>query len=325
MALHGNGNAMTTSPPRKRTVGGGEIDIEAFQRSSSIATLSSTYPLRLISHPVRTSSRAAIIFMSSYGGGLVAGDHVDMHVRVRPKARLALLTQGSTKIYKTPSKDFCTEQNLTATIDEGAALLWLPDPVQPYKGSSYKQSQTFHVHPQHSSVAFLDWLSAGRAARGEAWEFFQWRGRNEVWTLPANAGHAAPKRLLLRDNVILDGMSPLEHSYRDEMDDLGIFGTLILRGPVFHPLAQFFLKEFTSLPRVRGVSSTTTPSAMKAQTTTPTASPRLTWTAASIRGSVIVKFGAKDVDEARQWLRDMLEREGTVEREFGRHSLLCLQ
>lgn len=325
MALYGNGNAMTTSLPRRRTVGGGEIDIEAFQRSSSIATLSSTYPLRLISHPVRTSSQAAIIFMSSYGGGLVAGDHVDMHVRVRPKARLALLTQGSTKIYKTPSKDFCTEQNLTATIDEGAALLLLPDPIQPFKASSYKQSQTFHVHPQHSSVAFLDWLSAGRAARGEAWEFFQWRGRNEVWcTLPANAAHAAPKRLLLRDNVILDGMSPLEQSYRDEMDDLGVFGTLILRGPVFHPLAEFFLREFTSLPRVGGASRKT-PSTTQAKTATLAASSRLTWTAASTRGCVIIKFGAKDTDEAKQWLREMLEREGTVEREFGRHSLLCLQ
>lgn len=324
MTLHGHnvvGNAMTTSHPRKRTVGGGEIEIEAFQRFSSIATLSSTYPLRLISHPVRTSSRAALIFIS-YGGGLVAGDHVDMHVRVRPKARLALLTQGSTKIYKTPSKEICTEQNLTATVDEGAALLLLPDPVQPFKESSYKQSQAFHVHPQHSSVALLDWLTAGRAARGEAWEFFQWRRRNEVWlSLPVNT---APKKLLLRDNVILDGMSPLEQSYRDEMDDLGVFGTLILRGPVFHPLAEFFLREFTSLPRVGGASRKT-PSTTQAKTATLAASSRLTWTAASTRGCVIIKFGAKDTDEAKQWLREMLEREGTVEREFGRHSLLCLQ
>lgn len=308
-------NAMTARP-RNIAPGRGEIEIESILNSSSIATLSSTYPLRLISPPARTSSRAAIVFILTYGGGLVARDHVDVHVRVRPRARLGLLSQGSTKIYKTPSKDICTEQLLTATIDEGAALLQLPDPVQPFKGSSYRQSQSFYVHPQHSNLVLLDWVSAGRTARGEGWNFFQWKGRNEVWSLPikTSTGKMAPKKLLMRDNIVLDGMSPMEQSYRDEMDNLGVFGTLIIRGPVFQTLGQLFMKEFSSQPRIRGSSlAPTSPSS------------RLTWTAASMRGFVIVKFGAREVDEAKRWLREMLECDGTVEREFGQHSLMCLQ
>lgn len=252
--------------------------------------------------------------MLTYGGGLVAGDHVDLHVKVRPKARLVLLTQGSTKVYKTPSKDLYTEQRMTTTLEEGAALVLLPDPVQPFKGSSYKQHQAFHIHPQQSSMVFLDWVSAGRAARGEAWEFFQWKGRNEIWSLPGktDTGQTTPKRLLIRDNMILDGTTALEQSYRNEMDDLGAFGTLIIRGPLFQTLGQFFLEEFKRLPRIRGKPSvSSSPS-------------RLTWTAASMRGFVIVKFGAKEVDEAKQWLRGMIEHDGTVAREFGKHSMLSL-
>lgn len=313
---------------RLPTPGLGELEIRAFLNSSSIATLSSAYPLRLNSPPARTHARAAIVFMQTYGGGLVAGDHVDLHVKVRPKARLVLLTQGSTKVYKTPSKDLCTEQYMTTTLEEGAALVLLPDPVQPFKGSSYKQHQAFYIHPQQSSMVFLDWVSAGRAARGEFWEFFQWRGRNEIWSLPGktNTGQTTPQRLLLRDNIILDGMTDLEQSYRNEMDDLGVFGTLIIRGPLFQTLGQFFLEEFKRLPRIRGKPSVVAAAAAPCSSTSLSSSPsRLIWTAASIRGFVMIKIGAKEVDEAKQWLRGMLERDGTVEREFGKHSLLSLQ
>ena len=36
----------------------------------------------------------AIVLAESFGGGLVAGDHVDVRGRVQPKARLALLHAG---------------------------------------------------------------------------------------------------------------------------------------------------------------------------------------------------------------------------------------
>lgn len=326
---HGNGNSSSSSTTKP---GYGEVEIRAFANSSSIATLTSSYPLRLVSPPARGHARTAIVFSLTFGGGLVAGDQVDMRVRVQPKARLALLTQGSTKIYKAPSRAVCTEQHLTATVEEGAALVLLPDPVQPFKCSSYRQSQAFYVHPQHSSLLLLDWVSAGRAARGEAWSFFQWRGRNEVWSLAGdNNGYnknkddhtshkAARAKLLLRDNIILDGddLASVEQRYRDAMDDLGVFGTLIIRGPVFDRLARHFLQEFSSLPRIRGkphhpdVAASSSPVG-------------LTWSAASIRGFVMVKFGAKEVDEAKRWLREMLVSDGTIEQEFGGHSLLCLQ
>ena len=337
MATPPRGSTTTTTTTTKP--GYGEVEIRAFANSSSIATLTSSYPLRLVSPPARGHARAAIVFSLTFGGGLVAGDYVDMRVRVQPKARLVLLTQGSTKIYKTPSRAVCTEQHLTATVDEGAALVLLPDPVQPFQCSSYSQSQAFYVHPQHSSLLLLDWVSAGRAARGEAWSFFQWRRRNEVWSLAGdknndqktkdddddnnnnnNNNKAARAKLLLRDNIILDGhdLASVEHRYRDAMDDLGVFGTLIIRGPVFDRLARHFLQEFSCLPRIRGK-----PNHLELATSSSPAG--LTWSAASIRGFVMVKFGAKEVDEAKRWLREMLVSEGTVEQEFGRYSLLCLQ
>lgn len=51
----------------------------------------------------------------------------------------------------------------------------------------------------------------------------------------------------------------------------------------------------------------------------------LLWTAAKVRGFVLVKFAAADVDGARLWLGQMLKREGSVEREFSHRALLCLR
>ncbi|KAL4912089.1 UreD urease accessory protein-domain-containing protein [Aspergillus aurantiobrunneus] len=307
---------MVTETVREPQLGIGNVEVHSFCGFSSISTLSSTYPLKLVSPPCRPSNQAALAFMMSYGGGLVAGDRVDLKVTVQSKARLALLTQGSTKVYKAPSKSIRSRQDLTVTLEDKAALLLLPDPLQPFKDSAHEQRQIFHIQPS-SSLLVLDWVSAGRAARGEAWQCFECRARNDIWALPDPAKDIK-KRLLIRDSLCLEDASS-SSGFRDEMDDLGVFGTLIIQGPVFRALGDFFLTEFTRLPRIgpngKGLDEDGFPSK----------EPVKAWTAACIRGSVVVKFGAHEVDAARHWLRAMLTVEGTVEKEFGAKSLLCLQ
>ncbi|KAK9847364.1 Urease accessory protein UreD [Penicillium brevicompactum] len=307
-----------TMVPQKPQPGTGELEVNAFCGSSSIIALSCTYPLKLVSPPSRLTDHAVLVFMMSYGGGLVAGDRVDLNIGVRPKSRLALLTQGSTKVYKTPSKSICSYQILTVTVEAGAALLLLPDPVQPFKDSSYEQCQIFHVHHSLANILVLDWVSGGRTARGEAWEFFGWKGRNEIWSLP-DPEMGIRKKLLLRDILVLDETSSTKPNYSDEMDDLGVFGTLIIRGPLFRALGDFFLTEFSRLPRIRANGKSYEQVDLKQGESVKT------WTAASVRSSVIVKFGSQDVDAAKRWLRDMLLRDGTVGKEFGERALLCLQ
>lgn len=79
--------------------GRGELQVRIVPPStSSMSSLAFTYPLKLISPPCHPSARCVLVFMLTYGGELVAGDSVDLHVDVCPGARLGLVTQGSTKI-----------------------------------------------------------------------------------------------------------------------------------------------------------------------------------------------------------------------------------
>lgn len=305
------------------TPGLGEIEATKFMNSTTITNFTFAYPLRMIQLPSRPPVLTALVFTLTYGGGLVAGDKIDQQIKIHEGAQLVLLTQGSTKVYKTPSKDIRTTQGLTATVDPGAALVLLPDPIQPFKGSIYDQWQVFHIDPVTSNLIVLDWVSEGRGANGEQWDFLEWRARNEVWARPPETDENNPQKgkLLIRDNIRL-GHLYLEEDPREEMYNLGVYGTLLMKGPKLQGLGDAFMDEFAQLPRI-GTNR------LFAQPEQPDQKPKpkqkVMWTAAHIRGFVIVKFGAKQVDDVKKWLYDILWREGTVPREFGEHAMMCLR
>ncbi|KAK2819430.1 hypothetical protein FQN49_007857, partial [Arthroderma sp. PD_2] len=210
------------------------------------------------------------------------------------------------------------------------------------------------------SLCVLDWVTEGRSARGENWSFDSWTGRNEVWLEDCKTGK---RRLLLRDSVLLENdanvrkeldggdsnhssqihlPSPTAHTpVHSRTHPHGILGTLIIHGPLFESLADFFMESFTAQPRIGGQNwasgsvffPTDTNKRVNEETTNKksndgTAEPteehhgKVTWTAARVRnGFVLVKFGAPDFESARNWLGHILRTEGSVQREFGEEAL----
>lgn len=363
----------------------------------TLTTLTYKYPLKLVprapgfvpsADPAALSdscpSRPIHLYLLTYGGGLLPGDHIEVSIKLEPRTRMVVTTpQGSTKIFKTepgsangiklikghrkqmPANQHLadmSQQSLDVRIGRQAALCYLPDPSVPFKNSRYAQVQTFTVDAaakgnERSSLCVLDWVTQGRTSRGENWNFRFWRGRNEVWATDEKTGKS---RLLLRDSVILDdeieedlagsdedldedaGESGLNsHSGRAETPPPqaglvplnviqertrphGVLGTLILSGPVFDSLGSYLMQQFNSQPRIgsRNWSSTAPSSAPEPSLST---KGDVTWTAARVRaGFVLVKFGAKDFETAKDWLGGLLREEGSIIREFGEEALFCL-
>lgn len=325
--------------------------------------------------PAPHRTEAALVFLLSYGGGLVGGDQVSLRVDVERDARLAIVTQGHTKIFRPTAasqQQQTTRQSLEVHVARGAALCLLPDPVQPFADSRYEQTQVFRV-ARGGNLCVLDWVTQGRTARGEDWSLDLWRGRNEVWAVTRSGRDSkrerdgdAPgtdasedeqvedeeERLLVRDTVILDraAASIAQQSHagtggasilRETMHGLGVFGTLILRGPLLRDLGAFFLSEFANLPRL-GARDFRTPevrdreeaeakggrSALDKWREDRLARERrdgVLWSAAPVRGCIVIKFGAPTVEAARVWLGDMLVRQGDVGRLFGEDALMCVR
>ena len=83
----------SSSPIPNIRAGDGRIAVEFDPyRGHTFAQLSCTYPLKLLS-PRSKEDSVAIVYVLSYGGGLVGGDEVELEVGVREGASLMLLSQ----------------------------------------------------------------------------------------------------------------------------------------------------------------------------------------------------------------------------------------
>lgn len=313
------------------TPGFGEIILTLLPAKKQVLdTFTYQYPLKLIAPGLLYKSPAekhvTLVFLLTYGGGLVGGDKINLKTTLNNHTRLVLLTQGSTKIFKSSSAATVSQQVLDVKIGQGASLCYLPDPTQPFKASVYEQRQTFHVDPAGtSSLLMLDWVSEGRRARGESWTLSSWKGRNEV----RHFDESSQGRLLLRDALMLHE-GDLGADLAQKTNNMGVFGTLIVYGPTFHELGDFIMQEFAAQLRIgaRAWDSEQGKTDVEAAVRPRQAAENddgLLWTAANVRGFVLVKFGSTEVDGARRWLGSLLRRQGTVETEFGHQSLLCLR
>lgn len=75
--------------------GKGKAALHAFGKEASFSELSYTYPLKLLSPRLPSNGNpVSILYILSYGGGLVPGDKIDLEIDVGAGASLLLLTQA---------------------------------------------------------------------------------------------------------------------------------------------------------------------------------------------------------------------------------------
>jgi urease accessory protein len=143
----------------------GVVAVAPGPRGSAVTRAYAESPLKWLTPG--NSGRAAWIFAASYGGGLVGGDHLALDVDVAAGAAALLSTQASTKVFRSAAG---TSTRLDARLGADALLVSLPDPVVPFAGSDYRQTQAFDLDHSSGLVA-LDWMASGRRGSGERWAF----------------------------------------------------------------------------------------------------------------------------------------------------------
>jgi urease accessory protein len=160
--------------PNRRVSGAGSLLVTRAQERSVVTRARATSPLKWLTP--QNHGHAAWIFASSYGGGLVDGDALDIDITVEAGASALLCTQASTKVYRSARG---TGVTLVATLAEGATLVSLPDPVVCFADARYRQAQRFVLAGGATLVA-LDWMTSGRLGRGERWVFEEYASRTTI-------------------------------------------------------------------------------------------------------------------------------------------------
>lgn len=183
--------------------------------STSVVTRAfATSPLRWLMP--RNHGHAAWVFSSTFGGGLVDGDAVDVRVDVGDGAALLISTQASTKVYRSPVSG--VRSHLRARVADGGCLVLVPDPLVPFANARSAQRLEFDLAPE-ATLVLVDWLSSGRRARGERWQF------DEVSSVVRI--HQAG-RLICHDAVAL---SAADGPLTDRLGRFDVLATVALVGP----------------------------------------------------------------------------------------------
>jgi urease accessory protein len=143
----------------------GRLAIGVVGGQSTVLAAQAATPQRLLLP--RHRGAAAWAYQGSYGGGLLAGDELRLDLELDAGARLVLGTQASTKIYRSDD-DRVARQGLNLRAAAGSVLLAIADPVCPFAGSRYAQEWQVELAAD-ASLLLVDACTAGRMARGEAW------------------------------------------------------------------------------------------------------------------------------------------------------------
>src|SRR5262245_2200077 len=80
------------------SAGSGRLRFENVRGRTQIVESFAASPLKFL-HP-RSRGSAAWVVTSTYGGGLLGGDAIELNVNVGEDSRALLTTQASTKIYR---------------------------------------------------------------------------------------------------------------------------------------------------------------------------------------------------------------------------------
>ena len=212
-----------------------EVDLVAGQ--SSVTRAWAVNPIKLLTP--RSRGPSVWTYTSNFGGGFVAGDCVNVDIRLGAGTRCFFGSQASTKVYRNPDLHPC-RYSLRAEVGAAALLILAPDPIQCFADSIYEQRQEFHLDTS-AGLVLVDWLSAGRTARGERWAFRRFESRNEVFI--------GSDRLLL-DSLRLDSDDgPIAAAYR--MGRFNCLATVVLAGAPLGGYAARLVESVASEPLAR--------------------------------------------------------------------------
>lgn len=271
--MHLVAETLSSSPVREigSRCGEARVEIQNVAGKSVVVRARAQSPLKLLSP--RTTGNAAWLFTSTFGGGLLGGDTIELSLVAGANTRCLLSTQASTKIYRTVGP--VSQQNLDVRIGKGAIVVSAPDPVVCFAGSRFQQRQRFDL-AAGAGLVMLDSLTSGRRARGERWAFDRYESTIEIFN---------ETRCVFRDAVLLDPIhGPIAAAMR-----MGLFdcvATLVIIG---EPL-ELFGREVLDFVASQSVSRDAL----------------LLFAASPIAGGVVVRVAGMDTETVMRWIEQRL-------------------
>lgn len=111
-----------------------------------------------------------LVHLHNISGGILGGDHLEIHLEVEPGATAQVTSTGATRVYRSRPDAPDAEQTIDVQIGAGGLLEYLPDLLIPFAGSRYRQSTRITL-ADNAGLFWWETIAPGRAARGELFAY----------------------------------------------------------------------------------------------------------------------------------------------------------
>jgi urease accessory protein len=216
--------------PAETRPGAGRLEFEFVRGRTVLKTAFARSPLRFLTP--ENLGKAAWVYTTTLGGGLVDGDAIALGVGVGAGAEAILLSQSSTKVYRGRQG---TSLSVDARVEPGGMLVSIPDPTVCFEGSSFAQSQSIDL-ADGASLLLMDTVHSGRHGSGERWAFDRLSSRIHV----TRAG-----RPVFLEALALD---PASGTLAERMGRFNALSVVVMIGPEWKAFGESIQAQVAAEP-----------------------------------------------------------------------------
>ncbi len=155
-----------------------ELDYGAIAGKTVLQRSYHRAPLKVQRSLYPEGDRCCHTVMLHTAGGIVGGDRLATQIHLAPQSHALLTTAAATKLYRSNGPE--AEHRITAQVEPGAVLEWLPQEAIAFNGANYRQTMAVDLEP---GAIFAGWeiTRFGRTARGEQFLTGMWRSHLELY------------------------------------------------------------------------------------------------------------------------------------------------
>ncbi len=122
---------------------------------------------------------ALVVNIVNPTAGIFDGDSIELDVEAETGASLVLTTPSASRVYRSRSGGPATVRQ-TFRVQTGGFLEFFPEPFIPQAGARYQQQTRLEV-AEGGGLLYFDWLTPGRVASGEVFQYQELRWDLDVW------------------------------------------------------------------------------------------------------------------------------------------------
>jgi urease accessory protein len=237
------------------------VTVEAVQGTCRVTSCKSVPPLKIL-NPANLS-HASMVYLSSYGGGMVQGDQVRLRITCGAGATAFVGSQANGRVFKHIDKGQA-EQVIQAEVQGNGCVVMCPEPLVLHAHSRFVQRQEWQV-AQGASLVLADWFQSGRSDAGEEFAYQAWTSEARIFIegqlacmdrfrsdpaedTPGNPARFGGRNLML--NLYVAG--PVCTALRDTLSELAQFDELPQVLELGHTTRQDYPAGICGITEVEG-------------------------------------------------------------------------